>query len=122
MPGHLGLDVVHLVPGVHEHLPLARFHLSVLGSVVKVHSRMIGVNSVEVGVDLAEAAEHLVKGVVLEQEQNDVFDRVAGLLVRIHRGFDPILSGRDIGDERETVFASPPDLCSRPLAWWQACV
>jgi hypothetical protein len=93
---HLDGDVVNLMVGVEIHLPFGRVSLPVVAPVVTIDGQVAGIDTREVRVHLLEAAEHLVEGVVLEKEEDNVLDRVIGLLVGIHSR--NVLSG--VPDER----------------------
>jgi len=58
-------DVVDLVAGVEEHLPLGRLDLLELGAIDPVNARLLSISSGKIMMNLFEAAEHLVKGMIL---------------------------------------------------------
>jgi hypothetical protein len=67
---------------IEQHLPLTRRLLRKRPSaIVLVHARVGRIDAFELRIYLFESAKHLVEGVILQGEKDDVLDRIAARLV-----------------------------------------
>ncbi len=82
--GQLAADVFHIVPRIEVHLPLGRGALAVFLAVSTVDARPVRVNAFELRIDALEAAEHVVEGAVLEEQEDDVPDGIVRRMVWVH--------------------------------------
>jgi hypothetical protein len=82
---HLDLDVVYFVVWVEDHLPFPSSKLlKFITGGVHVATAPIMIDPFEIRIDLLEAAEHLVEGVILEHQEDDVLDGIVLSLLGVH--------------------------------------
>jgi hypothetical protein len=81
---NLSLDVVDFMAGIQNHLTLSGFDLHELFAVRLVDAWFGSVHAFQLRVDRFETAKHLIEGMVLEHQENNVFDRIIGPLLWVH--------------------------------------